>query len=316
MTPHRPLAAAFAALLLGAGALAAEPEAELDEAVGNMLAIRESDVQLEAAIKKARGLGAGDQAVLEARFLFHVDRREDDKLVAMLPRMLEQAGRFRLEDSEIFAFEEDWLAVLEYVKALAALDKGDTAAFKKHITEAFWLSPGQGAAFAPHIERVRLEEAMKRVKVDTGLELADLSGQATSLKALAGESKAVLLHFFSPWSRECEDSIDDLRAVTGELSKHGIPVIGIIGEGGDEAVADTTELLSSLDEPAPGAWLADHPEKPLHRLLRIRSAPTMTLVSSSGKVLFNGHPSDDDLWRELVKIAPECARPALGEAAR
>ena len=62
--------------------------------------------------------------------------------------------------------KEDWLAVIEYVQAIAALKKGDKAAFKTHITEAFWLSPRQASAFAPHIDRMRLEEAMRAVKID------------------------------------------------------------------------------------------------------------------------------------------------------
>lgn len=284
----------------------------LDEAVETMLSARESPARLEQAIRKARELGATDQAVLEARFLFHVDRREEAKLVAMLPEMLERASRFKLAESEIFAVEEDWLAVLEYVKALAALEKDDLDGFKKHITEAFWLSPGQGAAFAPHIERVRMKEAMKKVRVDDRLPLADLNGARVTLGGLRGDSKAMLLHFFSPWSRECEDSIDDLRAVADELAKHDLPVIGVVGEAGGPMVDDTLELLGSLDRPAPGKWVVDHPESPLSRLLRVTSAPTMVLVDDGGRVLFNGHPSDDRLWEKLSRLAPGLDRPAGG----
>ncbi|MCH7228994.1 TlpA family protein disulfide reductase [Haloferula sp. A504] len=309
-----PIAAAVLATSLIASAEPETGSTPLDEAVETMLSVRESDARLEEAIADARKLGAGTQAVIEARFLYHVDRREDAQLAAMLPAMLEQADRFRIEESRIFAFEEDWLAVVEYVKAIAALEKGDRAGFKKHITEAFWLSPRQGAAFAPHIERVRLTEAMKRIRVDFELGLTDLNGRPASLGQLRGESKAVLLHFFSPWSRECEEGLDDLRSVAGELGKHGIPVIGIVGEGGAEAVAETSDLLATLKEPAPGAWLVDHPENPLARLLRIQSAPTMILVDKSGRVLFNGHPSDEQLWKDLSEIAPGCKRPARRNA--
>ena len=309
MRPLGPILAAVLATSLIASAETGSPGTRLDGAVETMLSVRESDARLEQAIADARKLGAGDQSIIEARFLYHVDRREDAKLAAMLPSMLEQAERFRIEDSRIFAFEEDWLAVVEYVKSIAALEEGDRAKFKKHITEAFWLSPQQGAAFAPHIERVRLAEAMKRIRIDFGLELTDLNGRPVSLGQLRKDSKAVLLHFFSPWSRECEEGIEDLRSVTDELRKHSIPVIGLVGEGGPEAVEETSELLEALEKPAPGAWLVDHQEKPLARLLRIQSAPTMILVESSGKILFNGHPSDDLLWKELAEVAPECRRP-------
>jgi hypothetical protein len=314
MTRPRSVAAIAIALAcsLPTGALASQ----LDEAVETMLSERESPAKLEQAIAAARKLGASDQSIIEARFLFHVDRREDDELAAMLPAMLGQAGRFKLADSEIFAVEEDWLAVVEYVKSLAALEKKDLEGFKKHITEAFWLSPGQAAAFAPHIERVRLDQAMKKVTVDQDLPLSDLNGKKTRLAELRGDAKAMLLHFFSPWSRECEDSIDDLRAVHAELLKHRIPLIGIVGGDGGPVVADTAEFLASLPKPAPGAWLADHPESPLGRLLRVTSAPTMVLVDDTGKVLFNGHPADPGLWQALSRLAPGLVRPATGDAGR
>ncbi len=313
MIALRSAALVVCACLLSASPLVADPSATaLDEAVDAMLSVRESPEKLDQAIEAARKLGAGDQAVLEARFLFHVDRHEDGKLADLLPEMIEQSERFELADSRIFAVEEDWQAVVEYVKSIAALEKGDRAAFKKHITEAFWLSPRQGAAFAPHIERLRLADAMKKVRIDGTLELRDLGDRTTTLDALRGKAPALLLHFFSPWSRECEESIGDLRAVTAELAEHGLPVVGIVGEGDEETVAETRGMLGALDKPAPGTWVVDHPEEPLARSLRIQSAPTMILVDEEGRVLFNGHPSEEGLWDELSKIAPGCSRPAIG----
>src|SRR5690606_22426059 len=111
-----------------------------------------------------------------------------------------------------------------------ALLKGDRDGFKKHITEAFWLSPRQGAAFAPHIERLRLKDAMAKLRIDFSLPLPDLTGKQTSLAELSEGSKALVLHFFSPWSRECEESMPDFRAVAAELAKHKIAVVSVVGE--------------------------------------------------------------------------------------
>ena len=141
----------------------AAPATPREAALEKLLAERESPAALEGAIANARKQGVSEQAIPEARFLYHVDRREDDALAAMLPALLKQRDTFRPEDSAIFGVKEDWLAVIEYVQAIAALGKGDKPAFKQHITEAFWLSPRQGAAYAPHIERLRLEESRRAV---------------------------------------------------------------------------------------------------------------------------------------------------------
>jgi hypothetical protein len=57
--------------------------------------------------------------------------------------------------------------------------------------------------------------------------------------------------------------------------------------------------------------LIDREKDTLSRLLRIQSVPAMVLVSAEGKVLFNGHPSEDHLWEALSKLAPGAKRPAL-----
>lgn len=274
---------------------------------------RESPEDLEKTIAAARDLGVPEQALLEARFLFHVDRREDAALAAMLPEFIERRDSFKLSESEIFAVEEDWLAVVEYVQAIACLRRNDREGFKQHITEAFWLSPRQGAAFAPHIERLRLDDAMRKVKVDFKLPLRTLDGTATDLATLAGDGKAVLLHFFSPWSRECEDSMPDLLATTAELAKHDIPVVTVIGEPGPEVLAETVALLKRHPGTDKDAWIADHDDHPLSRTLRVQNVPVMVLVDREGSVRFNGHPADDALWQALGKIAPDVRRPAIAE---
>ena len=110
-------------------------------AMEHLFAERESPAALQAAIEQARKHNISEQAILEARFLFLVDRHDDDAIAALLPEFVKHRATFNLDDSKIFACKEDWLAVNEYVEAIAALNKGDKAAFKQHITEAFWLSP-------------------------------------------------------------------------------------------------------------------------------------------------------------------------------
>ena len=313
-----------AVLLLTAAAVFAQEPKEASEddpyaslppkkaALERMLSERDSPEAFEAAVKKARDLGVNDQAILEARFLYNVDRHEDDKLAEMLPEFLKRKDSFKLEDSEIFAVREDWLAVVEYVQAISDLGKNDRDGFKKHITEAFWLSPRQASAFAPHIDRMRMEEAMREVKLDPSIELGSLmAGEPVSLAALMKDKKALLLHFWSPSSRECEASMPDFKVTAVELQKHGIAVASMLAEPTPETINDAKEIVQGLGKTPPGAWLVEPEKEPLHRILRIQSLPTMVLVSSEGRVLFNGHPSEDELWEALVKLAPGIKRPAL-----
>ena len=208
-------------------------------ALDNLLSERDSAEALEAVVKAARENGIKDQAILEARFLYHVDRREDDAIAAMLPEFLKQQELFKIEDSAIFSVKEDWLAVTEYVQAIASLKKGDKDAFKSHITEAFWLSPRQASAFAPHIDRLRLEESMRAVKIDFETRLIALAGgDAVSLASLMRDKKAMILHFWSPASRECEASMPDFVITAKALAEKGVAVVSILPDSKPETIAD------------------------------------------------------------------------------
>lgn len=296
-------------LLIAAAVIATAGARE--EALDNLLSERGAPEALEAAIVAAREAGIGEQGILEARFLFHVDRREDAAIAALAPEFLKRRDAFRVEDSEIFATREDFLAVSEYVQALAALERDDRDAFKTHITEAFWLSPRQGAAFAPHIDRLRLADAMREVRIDYSIRLASLNGgDPVTLESFNSEAPATLLHFWSPWSRECEVTMPDFFATAIELVKHNIAVVSILPEQSEDVRNDARELIAPLGPNPPGHWLIDRPKDPLSRKLRVQSVPTMVLLDRAGAVLFNGHPADEALWTAIASAAPDAARPA------
>ena len=120
-----PLFAVLAAAAAETTAPPEEPEiaggSPREVALDNLLSERDSDKALEDVIAAAMKNGVSGQAILEARFLYHVDRREDDAIAAMLPEFLKQREVFKIEDSAIFSVKEDWLAVTEYVQAIASL---------------------------------------------------------------------------------------------------------------------------------------------------------------------------------------------------
>ncbi|MGL4399127.1 MAG: hypothetical protein ACRCXD_04615 [Luteolibacter sp.] len=279
-------------------------------ALDNLLSERESDQALGKVISAAKDVGIKDQAILEARFLYHIDRREDDAIAAMLPEFLKQREHFRIEDSAIFSLKDDWLAVTEYVQAIASLKKGDKAAFKTHITEAFWLSPRQASAFAPHIERLRLEESMSTVKIDFASKFTSFAGGDTvSLGSLMKEKKALILHLWSPASRECEASMADFVITAKELEENGFAVASFIPDSAPDIITRAREMIDPLAAQVPGAWLIDDKEEPLFRLLRVQAMPVFVIVSNESRVLFNGDPTDDGLWDALKKLDARITRP-------
>ncbi len=280
-------------------------------ALDNLLSERDSDKELESVIAAAKNAGISEQSILEARFLYHVDRREDEAIAAMLPEFLKQRENFKLGDSAIFSVKEDWLAVVEYVQAIASLKKGDKDAFKSHITEAFWLSPRQASAFAPHIDRMRLEEAMRAVRIDFETKLAALGGgDEVALKSLMTGKKAMVLHFWSPASRECEASMPDYAATAKALGDKGVAMVSILPEDAPKILTDARAMVKLLGDKPPGAWLIDRKENPLARDLRVLTMPAFILVSNEGRILFNGDPTDDGLWDSLTKLDPKIIRPA------
>jgi hypothetical protein len=240
-----------------------------------------------------------------------VDRREDEAIAAMLPDVLKQREAFKLEDSAIFSVKEDWLAVVEYIQAIAALGKGDKVTFKSHITEAFWLSPRQAAAFSPHIESLRLEECMADVRIDFSIRLAPMSaGEPVTLGALIEGKKALLLHFWSPWSRECDAAMPDFIATAALLANSGIAVVSLLPDGTPALLADAGEMIQPHRDKLCGAWLIDPKGEALAREMRVQNLPTMIIASTEGKILFNGNPADERFWETLKKIDARLMRPA------
>ena len=290
------------------------PMTPKEEALEQLLSERESPEALSKAEAKARDLGISEQAILEARFLFHVDRSEDAEIAAMLPKFLEHKKNFALEDSEIFSSVDDWLAVVEYVHAIAAMEKGDKDAFKKHITEAFWLSPRQGAVFSPHIDRVRLADAMKDVRVDLVREFPNtLDDTKTSLGVILGERKGMLLHFWSPRSPECEMTLSDFMLTAGHLIEKDVAVVSVLPETSNEVELEARKMLAGTKKKLPGAWIADEKKDSIVAQLRIQNVPVVVLLSRDGSVLFNGHPTEEKFWKSLETLNPEIARPEAVE---
>ena len=214
-----------------------------------------------------------------------------------------QLSAFSLDQSEIFATKEDFLAVIEFARSLKALQENKRDDFKKHITEALWLSPGQASAFTPYIDSLRLSEHIKTTTIDLTTEISDLHEKKNvSLKSALGDNRALLLHFWSPWSPECETSVTDLTTITPALNKEKIALASILIDGRTEILAEAKEFLKGQDQPLIGPQLLDRSKDSLAAQLRVTDLPTLVLLTPDGKIHFHGRPGDAKLLEKIKQL--------------
>lgn len=286
------------------------PASPQDAALEKIFSSLGDEKAFPQALEQAKQVKIHQQILLEARFLHNVDLRNDAAIAAMAPEFVAARDTFDPDNSEIFAVKDDWLGVVHYTQALAALQKGDKANFKKHITEAFWLSPKQAPAFAPHIQELRLKEAMAKITIDPNRTLKDQeTGKEVPLGTLLQDKKALVLHFWSPMSQEAQVNMPDFVRTTEACDAHGIAVASILVGQYPGILQDAEATRKEDAAKAACSWLVDSPKKSISNKLRITALPTMVVVSPSGKVLFNGHPSNKNFWGTLKEAAPQFKRP-------
>jgi len=266
--------------------------------------------EFKAIYADAQQAGIHQQVLLEARFLNFVELGDNTAIAKLAPELIKNQNTFDPNQSEVFAIKDDWLAIIHYAQALEALEKNDKASFKKNITEAFWLSPRQAQAFSPHIEKLRLEEAMKTTQLPLNQLLKSQQSKDTApLKAHTKDSKGIILYFWNPLSQEIQIDIPDFVATTEACHESDISVLAILTGKHPDIIDDAEALRKDEAANAKCTWLIDSNKKQLASLLWVRSLPTMIVASPDGHVLFNGHPSDENFWLAIKKLSPTFQRP-------
>tara|TARA_B100001093_G_scaffold390388_1_gene376695 strand:- start:660 stop:1628 length:969 start_codon:yes stop_codon:yes gene_type:complete len=272
----------------------------------------DNESNLNDAIKAAEAGGVAKQVTLEARFLFLVDQEDFAAVAALGPLLERQKKFFRIDDSVIFSVPEEFYSIIEYCFALEALGNGELAGFETHIKEAFWLSPRQATAFAPHIDKLRREQALVNMKVNLDQAfLRQADQKKVLLKTLMMGGDYLVIHFWSPWSTESEAFLPDFLAMVETLESHKIPVVSILIEPGQEALVEARKFCADLIPRKTGDWVVDNSKRSLARKLRVLELPTITILQRDGSVLFSGHPSEKLLWSTLKKVDPKLERPRL-----
>ncbi|MEO1857771.1 MAG: hypothetical protein ABGY95_10490 [Rubritalea sp.] len=248
------------------------------------------------------------QTLLEARFIHHVDNANYQDLAELSRELLALKDSFDSQLSQIFTLEEDWKAIVKYTLALDNLEQGNAKAFESNIKEAFWLSPRQASAFAPHIEQHKLELAMRSVTIDFKLTQSNLL--VTRAEKIIDPTKDInILFFWSPWSREFTETIADFSALCDVAKESNILIRTIIAEQANEVNQDAIRFIkeSKLEDSA--LWLKEDSTLKLSTTLRIQSVPTVLLIDKHGKIQFNGHPAAPRFWTTLKKYVPASKRP-------
>ena len=83
---------------------------------------------------------------------------------------------------------------------------------------------------------------------------------------------------------------------------------------GADALEAARGFRKAIEEKNVGTWIVDNSTSPLAGPLRIQDIPTVVLLDRKGAVLFNGHPSENELWEKLSTVSPKVRRPALDPA--
>ncbi|MGB2403544.1 MAG: hypothetical protein ACPIA7_09060 [Akkermansiaceae bacterium] len=264
----------------------------------------------DTAYANAQQAGIHPQVLLEARFLHLVDLGNYSKIAGLVPELIAHQKTFDPDQSEIFALVDDWSAITHYAQALEALESNNKQSFKKHITEAFWLSPRQAQAFGPHIEKLRLKEAMNSTQLPLNTILkSQHNNENNTIAEHTKKSRGIVLYFWNPMSQEIQMQLPDFITTTQVCNENNISVLAILTAKYPDIIQDAETIRIENAADAKCTWLIDSNKKSLGSLLWVRNLPTAVITSPEGQVLFNGHPTDEEFWTVLKKISPTLKRP-------
>ncbi len=163
------------------------------------------------------------------------------------------------------------------------------------------------------IDDIRINEAIKNFTLNLNLKFEDQKrgGESKSLKSIAGDSPAFLIHFWNPWVNQSMAAMRVFLKLCATLIENKIPVASILlgSTSADRRAGD--DFRAQKKHENTGHWLVDTEKLSLGSLMRLSSFPTVVLVSDKGKILFNGDPANRRLWETLTAIKPEINFPTI-----
>jgi len=297
----------LASILLSLSITHAQPSKEQIEAeLFTVRTAKEFDTVKQAAIDA----GIHQQVIIEATFLYYVDNENNKGIAAIHETFQKHLDLFDIDQSKIFTTKEQWQSVIQYSLALKALQNKQEKLFKKHITEAFWLSPETASAFSHHITSLRNNKAMAEITITPEREMIKLNDQTSiSFKEIIKNHDALVLRFWSPWNQQMDTTYPYIISAANQCSKNNIAFASVI-TGDDKALIESAQEIAATNKPVLASqWFIDTTKKSLAKQLRISNLPTLIIITKKGKISFHGSASNNLFWDTLSMINPNIKKP-------
>lgn len=258
---------------------------------------RSEPAQFDAAVTEARAAGIEDQGVMEALLVRAITRGEVgsdfDEVIEGIEIL---APNWNYGKSVLLTSSDKVDSNLALLRTRKAYLENDDVNFEKYAKETYWLDPELAGLISPWIEKHRMTEKLKTLRVPMAQSFTTSSGEQVALNELAAGNKAILLDFWASWCGPCMQLMPELVKKQKKYSPQGVAVVGMNIENTE--LAEKTRKDFKIDFP----WLVEGEAAPLRRQLNITSFPHMVLLSPEGEVLFMGHPQDPSLNVALSKV--------------
>jgi hypothetical protein len=267
-------------------------------------------LKFDAAVERATKLGIHKQIILEATFLYYVDTENYQGIASLHTEFQAHLAKFDLDESKIFATKEQWQSVVEYSLALLALEKDDQESFKKHITEAYWLSPETASAFSHHITLQRNKKIMQQITIAPDREMLSLeTKKPISFKNIIKDNDALILRFWSPWNQQLDTTYPLIDNAAMQCKGNKIAFASVLLENDDQLIINAKEIIAEQKPALACQWLIDSEKKSFGKQLRVSDLPTIIIITKEGKIAYHGTASNNIFWETLTKINPGIKKP-------
>lgn len=258
----------------------------------------EDPIAFDELLQTARDMDVAQHLLLEAQIRFFILSQRWEQAAHLAGPLRESAQGYPYEASVFFEHPAALDAGILALDAVEAYAEGEIEAMEARAKEAFWADPAVTIFFlGALVTQYKAELARAELRLPMDLELARTGeGEATTLGKLAEGQKAVLLDFWATWCAPCLRLMPELQEKKDKLAPQGVVVAAINTDNPDKA----EQIRQQRDMDV--TWLAEPASRPLSRQLQIDSIPRMILVDPEGRVLFNGHPMDQELVRVLARL--------------
>ncbi len=267
---------------------------------------REEGTEFDQAYKEAVALRLPESWLLEARLARAFVTGDFEALFAELPAVEAVGEDFRFGFGRVFISKGQLGGFADALRCLQAYREDDMAEFERYALSSYAKAPDFNSAFGigEMLTRYRYQQAQDELMatrtVPMETVLRSVEGEVWTLGALMEGNEAVLLDFWAAWCGPCIQLMPSLKEKSDTLAAKGIYVAGVNTD--DEEQLEKALKVRKQRGMDSVPWLLDENGGDLSAFLMIDSIPRMVLISPEGKILFNGHPLDDELGVALEKL--------------